>query len=208
MHEVWRWGDFILRRKLGCTLRIFTLRGDSCDCFLNRYLWKGGWYCFVCAINCSLILRSYMLKCCLGWLWLLVHTISQAFFMLFVVQQSLGLPTLRFVVSLGIADVVEKVTWCWGCCLSHFVRQRPCFGPTRYSGMTDMNRYYTWVGSQSLTRRLKIATLLSRILFSTTRIAPSMRHRLRPLVALPAGYPLYMRFRYFQYDFYKRFHEF
>ena len=32
--------------------------------------------------------------------------------MLFVVQQSLGLPTLRFVVSLGIADVVEKVTWC------------------------------------------------------------------------------------------------
>ena len=32
--------------------------------------------------------------------------------MLFVVQQSLGLPTLRFAISLGIADVVEKVTWC------------------------------------------------------------------------------------------------
>ena len=29
--------------------------------------------------------------------------------MLFVVQQSLGLPTLRCVVSLGIADAVEKV---------------------------------------------------------------------------------------------------
>ena len=49
----------------------------------------------------------------LFWLsWLLIHIISQALFMLLMVQHSLGLPTLRFAVSLGIADAVEKVTWC------------------------------------------------------------------------------------------------
>ena len=114
MHEVWRWGDFTLRCTLGFTLRIFTLRGDSCDCFLNRNFWKGGWYCFACAIISSLILRFYLLKCCLGWAWLLIHLISHAACLFHVVCGPAE--------SWSTHPAVCRFSWhCWCCGESNLV---------------------------------------------------------------------------------------
>ena len=109
-----RGGNVTLRFTLRFPMRICTLKGESWNYFLNRYYWKGGWYCFIYAIMYSFILRLYLMKCCLGWIWLLIYTISPVLFMLLMVQHSLGLPTLRFVVSFGIVDVVEKIIWYWG----------------------------------------------------------------------------------------------
>ena len=85
---------------------------------LRDYHWNGGWYSLACAMICSRMCwlnLSNAWKGCRGLFW---EIISQAFFMLLLVQFGLGLPTLRCSGSRGIADVVVKATWCWGCCRS------------------------------------------------------------------------------------------
>ena len=66
----------------------------------------------------SLILRSFLSNGIWGcdWSWFLI--ISHALSIVLTVQNWRGLPTLRWSVSLGMADLVAKVDWWRGCCLS------------------------------------------------------------------------------------------
>ena len=84
---------------------------------------NGGKYCLACAMICSLIFLSSLLN---SWFWSngsFWRMVFHALLIVFKIQFALGLPTLRFELSLGNADWVANVTWCWGCCL---FRLRTC----------------------------------------------------------------------------------
>ena len=93
----------------------------------------------------SLILRSFFSNGIWGcdWSWFLI--ISHALSIVLTVQNWRGLPTLRWSVSLGMADLVAKVDWWRGCCLSLF---RMC--PNSLSFFLEELQSVAWFFSSSL----------------------------------------------------------
>ena len=100
---------------------VFTLRwlhteisSNWCHDVMSFFNRNCGKYCLVCAMICSVIFLSSLLN---SWFWSngsFWRMVFHALLIVFKIQFALGLPTLRFELSLGNADWVANATWCSG----------------------------------------------------------------------------------------------